>query len=231
LGTRERREREREEVREKILDAARELFVHEGYEAVTMRKIAQRIEYSPTAIYLHFKDKQQILRELCDRDFAELARQFSAIARIADPIERLQSTGRAYIEFAIAYPNHYRLMFMTPRPPFGEEAESAIEKGNPEQDAYAFLKAILAECAAAGRLRPELADLDLLTQTVWAAAHGVASLHIAKESDDWVDFRPIPERARQVLDVLLHGITRAESRDDRPPAGPQIRRAGKRAES
>jgi AcrR family transcriptional regulator len=212
LGTKERREREREEVREKILEAARDLFISEGYEAVTMRKIAQRIEYSPTAIYLHFKDKLAVMHELCDRDFAALARQFTAIARIADPIARLQATGKAYVEFAVEHPNQYRLMFMTPKPPFSEDdfAASAIEKGNPEQDAYAFLKVTLAECAAAGRLRPELIDLDLLTQTIWAAAHGVASLHIAKESDEWVDFRPIADRAGQMLDVLLHGIAREE---------------------
>ena len=73
MGIKERREREKAEIREKILDAARDLFVSEGYEAVSMRKIADRIEYSPTAIYLHFKDKEAVMRELCDLDFLALA--------------------------------------------------------------------------------------------------------------------------------------------------------------
>ncbi|HYL05175.1 MAG TPA: TetR/AcrR family transcriptional regulator [Thermoanaerobaculia bacterium] len=201
MGTKERREREREELRTKILDAARELFASEGYEAVTMRKIAQRIEYSPTAIYLHFKDKEAVLREICDTDFGALAHRFSTIARIADPRERLVATGNAYAEFGLSHPNHYRLMFMTPHPPLSHE-DSVIERGNPEQDAYAFLKGTLAEALAAGRLRPGLEDLDLLTQTVWSGIHGVVSLEIAKRNDDWVDWRPAAERVRLMIDFL-----------------------------
>jgi AcrR family transcriptional regulator len=204
LGTRERREREREELRTKILDAARELFATEGYEAVTMRKIAERIEYSPTAIYLHFKDKEAVLREICDADFGTLAHGFATIARIADPRQRLVATGQAYAEFGLSHPNHYRLMFMTPHPPF--TAESALERGNPEQDAYAFLRGILAEALAAGRLRPGLDDLELLTQTVWAGIHGVVSLEIAKCHDDWVDWRPAAERLRLMIDFMARAL-------------------------
>src|SRR5215468_1634410 len=134
MGPKQRREREKEEVKQKILDAARELFVEHGYEAVSMRKIAERIEYSPTAIYLHFKDKEAVLREICDADFGALAQGFATIARIADPRERLVATGNAYAEFGLTHPNHYRLMFMTPHPPFTKE--SALERGNPEEDAY-----------------------------------------------------------------------------------------------
>jgi AcrR family transcriptional regulator len=207
LGTKERREREREELRTKILEAARQLFASEGYAAVTMRKIAQRIEYSPTAIYLHFKDKEAVLRELCDTDFGALADRFAAIARIADPRQRLVATGKAYAEFGLTHPNHYRLMFMTPHPPLGYQ-ESAIERGNPEQDAYAFLRGMLAEAQAAGQLRSGLDDLDLLTQVVWAGIHGVVSLEIAKHNDDWVDWRPAAERVELMIDFLARGLWR-----------------------
>src|SRR5689334_7956418 len=100
MGPKDRRTREKEELRDKILDAARELFVGEGYERVTMRKIAERIEYSPTAIYLHFPDKLAVMRALCDRDFLSLAKQFQKIAKEKDPIERLRRVGRAYTAFA-----------------------------------------------------------------------------------------------------------------------------------
>jgi AcrR family transcriptional regulator len=222
LGTRERREREREELRTKILDAARELFANEGYEAVTLRKIAARIEYSPTAIYLHFKDKEAVLREICDADFGALAEVFAAIARIADPRQRLVATGNAYAEFGLSHPNHYRLMFMTPHPPFTEE--SRLEHGNPEQDAYAFLRGILAEAQDAGRLRPGLGDLELLTQTTWAALHGVISLEIAKCNDDWVDWRPAAERVRLMIDFIAQALW---ADDDGAAAGK--RTTGKRA--
>ena len=205
MGTKERREREREAIRDKILDAARELFVNEGYDAVTMRKIAQRIEYSPTAIYFHFKDKSEVMRELCDRDFAQLAQQLREIATLPDPVERLRATGRGYVQFALHFPNHYRLMFMTPRPEC-DEAESAIERGNPEEDAYAFLRATIDDCIAQGRFHREFTDADLLAQTMWAGMHGVVSLSIAKENDDWVDFRPAVERAELMSEALIRGL-------------------------
>lgn len=209
MGVKERREREREEIRGKILDAARELFVTEGYEAVSMRKIAEKIEYSPTAIYFHFKDKEAVMRELCDADFLALAQQFGEIGKIADPIERLRATGLAYADFALHYPNHYRLMFMTPHPPHDPE-ESAIRKGNPEEDAYAFLKATIEEGIAQGRFRPELTDADLLAQVNWAGLHGVVSLQIAKHNDDWIDWRDASDRIRLMLDALIRGLLREE---------------------
>ena len=86
MGPTERRQREREEIRTRILDAARELFIAEGYEAVTMRRIADRIEYSPTAIYFHFKDKEALMGELCAVDFYTLAMQFTKIAKVAETV-------------------------------------------------------------------------------------------------------------------------------------------------
>lgn len=206
MGTKERRERERAEIREKILEAARELFVKEGYEAVSMRKIADRIEYSPTAIYFHFKDKEALLKELCDNDFGALAQQFVHIAEVADPIERLRMTGHAYARFGIEHPNHYRLMFMTPHPPI-DPAQQELERGNPEQDAYAFLKVVVTDALAAGRFREGLGDADLLSQTIWAAMHGAISLQIAKCNDDWIEWRPLEDRVASMIDLIIDGLT------------------------
>src|ERR1700760_2352956 len=105
MGTKERREREKDATRDKIMSAARDLFAQEGYEAVSMRKIADAIEYSPTAIYVHFKDKEALLRELVSADFAKLAGVFIELAKIADPIERIRQIGHSYVKFALAYPN------------------------------------------------------------------------------------------------------------------------------
>ncbi|HEV8578431.1 MAG TPA: TetR/AcrR family transcriptional regulator [Thermoanaerobaculia bacterium] len=207
MGIKERRERERVEIREKILDAARELFATQGYEAVTMRKIAEGIEYSPTAIYFHFKDKETVLRALCEADFLALAGEFREIAKIADPVERLRATGLAYADFGLSHPNHYRLMFMTPHP-YSKEEEMELHKGNPEEDAYAFLKGIVTEAIADGRLRPELDDPELVAQTMWAGMHGVISLQCAKAEDPWVEWRDFAARTRVMLDVLIRGMVR-----------------------
>jgi AcrR family transcriptional regulator len=206
LGPRERREREREEIRTRILDAARELFASEGVESVTMRRIADRIEYSPTAIYFHFRDKESLLAELCDYDFRNFAHGFTVIAQIPDPVERLRTAGRAYVEFGLTYPSHYRLMFMTPKPV--NEKTDKSGKGNPEEDAYAFLKGVVHDLQTQGRLREDLTDTDLVAQTIWATIHGVVSLEIAKCNDEWVEFRPVEARTAQVLDMVEKGLLR-----------------------
>jgi len=209
MGITERREREKEEVRGRILDAARDLFVRDGYEAVTMRKIAEAVEYSPTAIYLHFKDKESLVRELCMADFDSLAKAFQRIAREPDPLERLRKVGLAYADFALEHPNHYRLMFMTPHPAPGKDDEQAAKrKGNPEADAYAFLLATVAEAIEKGLLRPEVRDPHLVAQAAWAGVHGVVSLHVAKGEDPWVDWRPMKKTVALVVDSFTRGISR-----------------------
>lgn len=210
MGPRERRAREREEIRTLILDAARDLFVNEGFEAVTMRRIAEKIEYSPTAIYFHFKDKESLLQEICDNDFAALAKEFALVAGISDPVERLRRTGHAYIDFGLHYPNHYRLMFMTPHPAKPPH-ESRVARGNPEEDAYAFLKQMVGQAIAQGRFRAEYADVELVSQVVWSGVHGIISLEIAKCNDDWVDWRPLADRARVLVDVLIDGLKKRKA--------------------
>lgn len=207
MGVVERREREKQELREQILDAARELFAQYGYDAVTMRRIAEAIEYSPTALYLYFKDKDDLLRELCATDFRHLARHFQEIAAIADPVERLRQTGMAYVEFALSHPNHYRLMFMTPEPvPPSEEV--LAKKGNPEEDAYAFLRSIVQDCIRQEKFRPELTDVEAVSQVLWAGVHGLVSLHIVMHEDEWVSWRPVGELAALLVETQLKGLLR-----------------------
>lgn len=204
MGPKERREREREEIRTRILDAARELFASEGVESVTMRRIADRIEYSPTAIYFHFKDKDALLAELCDCDFRAFALGFAEIARIPDPVERLRQAGRAYVDFGLQHQSHYRLMFMTPK----NAQSQTIEKGNPEEDAYAFLRAIVEDLQQQGLLRQELDNVDLAAQVIWSAIHGIVALEIAKCNDQWVEWRPIGERTEGMIDFIERAVLR-----------------------
>jgi AcrR family transcriptional regulator len=225
----ERREREKNELRTKILDAARELFVSEGYEAVTMRKVAERIEYSPTAIYLYFKDKDALIRDLCVHDFASFATLFAEAAAVEDPIERLRKAAAVYFAFAQHYPQQYRFMFMTPRPPVEPEGDQAAD---PAQNAYVFLRATIEEAMARGRLRPEHTDAELVAQTIWAATHGVASLEIAHGCEKgWVAWRPIEDRIRMMVDLVLRAFSRvdpARERRDEPVAAASPRREAKR---
>ena len=205
MASQDRREREKAELRAKILDAARDLFATRGYDAVSMRKIADAIEYSPTAIYAYFADKESLLRELCSHDFGALAKAFSRVERVDDPIERIRRTGQAYIDFAIKHPNHYRLMFMTQRESVAD-AKDLAKRGNADEDGYAFLRSHVAAALSDGRFRPELTDVELITQTFWAAVHGVASLQISKSRDPWIDWAPLRQRATLMIDVSIRGM-------------------------
>ena len=220
MGTSERRQRAQARMRSKILNAARTLFVGYGYEAVTMREIARKIEYSPTAIYAHFEDKEALMRELCTADFQTLTRAVGPIARVPDPVTRLRHIGRAYAEFGLRNPNHYRLMFMTPHPVL-EPDPANIEKGNPEQDGYALLKSTVAAGVKAKRYRARVTDVALIAQTVWAGIHGAVSLEIAKSQDPWVDWRPAKKRIAFMLDVIIKGLIK------QPSGTSRVRKTGK----
>ncbi|HLL90331.1 MAG TPA: TetR/AcrR family transcriptional regulator [Tepidisphaeraceae bacterium] len=207
-------------MRDRILDAARELFLAHGYESVSMRKIADAIAYTPAALYVHFKDKEDLLRQMCRRDFGRLASVFNELAEVEDPIERIREIGLAYVGFALAYPNHYRLMFMTPSPgPIELEEEDLKVRGNPSEDSYAFLKLAVDQALAGGRFSPGLTDADLVTQTLWAAVHGVASLTICMDDDPWVECRPAERRTYVMVDAILTGLTAGSQRPWAPVAG------------
>ncbi len=121
MGIAERRTRHKESLRNEILEAARALFVEEGYDAVSMRKVAQRIEYSPTTIYLHFKDKGELFQAICEEMFAKLSRKLEEQAKKRaadpnpDPIAALREGLQIYAKFALKNPEHYTVTFMLPR--------------------------------------------------------------------------------------------------------------------
>ncbi len=207
LASHERRERERSATRHKILDAARTLFVRQGYEATTMRAIAEEVEYTPTAIYHHFRNKNALLVELCGIDFRSLAQAFLRIGRVADPLERLARIGEAYVEFAQTHPMQYQLMFMTRRPEEFQGAEE-VAKGDPSEDAYEMLRQTCAEAIASGRLRPEYNDPHSLAQMAWGTVHGIVSLQIVKDHDAWIHWRDVSQTARAACAALIRGMLR-----------------------
>jgi AcrR family transcriptional regulator len=208
MGSRERRTRERAETRERILDAAREMFVRHGYEATTMRAIAAGIEYTPTAIYHHFRNKEALLTELCNIDFRSLASAFHRIGGIEDPLERLARLGEAYVSFALEHPMQYQLLFMTRHPQVGRELNKG--QGDPSEDAYGFVRQTCAAAIASGRLRPELDDPEELAQIAWSSLHGILALHIVKREHSVIDWRDARKTASRMSEALIRGLLRDE---------------------
>lgn len=199
MGITERREREKVEVRRKILDAARELFSAEGYDRVTMRRVAEAIEYSPTTIYLHFEDKDDLVRALCHEDFGHLLAAMQEAPMPADPLESLRQLGRAYVRFALQSPNQYRFMFMTP---VGKEEK--LEDGNPGDLSFGHLLAAVKRAADAGLLRP--IDPVLAAQILWMSVHGPAAALITLPAEHWPQAPAAPDLAEQVMDNALRGL-------------------------
>ena len=207
MGVKERRERERTQVREKILDAALEVFASAGAEAVTMRALADAIEYSPPVIYAHFRDKDAIIQELCFRQLRSLARQFATFGAL-DPVERLRRIGYVYADFAVDHPSHFRFMFLTSHAYTADD--EGLGKDDPERNAYAFLKQTVKDGLAAGVFRPEFTDADELAQICWACAHGLVALQNVK-GDGWIDWRDMRTAAHRLIDATLIGLVKPEA--------------------
>lgn len=195
MGVTERREREREEVRRKILDAARDLFMSEGYEKVTMRRIAEAIEYSPTAIYLHFEDKDDLVLSLCRQDFGRLLAAFEGQPPPADPVEWIRQLGRAYAQFGLGSPNHYRFMFMTPLP-----KDHCPAPTDPGHQSFDVLRRAVAAAVESGAFRP--GNVDTIAQVLWSAIHGTVALLITLRPDCW----PTPAAPDLVEQTLEAGL-------------------------
>jgi AcrR family transcriptional regulator len=203
-----RRERDKQRMRERVLDAARELFATYGYEAVTMRKIAERIEYTTTMIYQHFPDKETLIREIVAHDFQSFAQEFRRCAEITDPIARILAMAKVFVNFGVCHPNHYRLMFMSPPTSELKQENLAAIHSDPAQDVYTFFKAAIEEAMGKGLLRQELTDPELLVQSLWSGMHGVVSLHIAKGKDPGIEWRDLERISSLLVDLLLRGIRR-----------------------
>src|SRR5262245_27337332 len=206
MGIKERRARQKTLLRQEILDAARELLIRDGYENLSMRKVAERIDYSPTAIYLHFKDKQELVFSLCEETFAKLVRELETLAReYPDPLVRLRKGMERYIAFGMTHPNHYIPAFVLPPPPdLDPKRLQAIH--NPESNgmrALGILRDAIADGVKAKKLRK--VDPDVAARAAWASLHGITSLLIAYPDFSWGD----PEAViGSVIDAQIEGLKR-----------------------
>jgi AcrR family transcriptional regulator len=187
-------------LREEILDAARELFLKHGYENVSMRKIASKIEYSPTTIYIYFKDKAEVLQTLCDETFARLSRSLLEIERSAiDPVDKLRKIGFAYVDFALAHPNHYQLSFMTRFEEFQKDpADFATSTG---AQTFQCLVNCVKSCVESGAFRQ--IDVMAASQALWCAVHGVTSLLITNCGFPFIEQKQL---VSTVLDTMIDGF-------------------------
>jgi len=177
MGLSERRIRERLDTRQSILATARELFLLKGFEATTIRNIAEKIEYSPSTIYQHFKDKNEIFYTIHSEAFAELVRYLNASEMHKNPMDQLIALGQIYIQFALENPELYDLMFIMEAP---IDFLNYLEDANWTEGKMAFdyLKSVIANCIQQGLIKET--DLESLSYLIWSTVHGLVTISIRK---------------------------------------------------
>jgi AcrR family transcriptional regulator len=175
MGISERRIKEKAEMKQAVLDAALSLFIQEGYESVSIRKIAERIEYSPSTIYLYFKDKDEILFELHNLGFDALYRHQMEVQSIPDPLERMMAHGRAYLRFAIENQEYYDIMFIVRSPSKFIEKYKHWDCGD---RAFGLLITNVQACIDVGYFKGQ--NSEAVAFLLWSVVHGMAALIIRK---------------------------------------------------
>lgn len=173
MNAKDRRARQKAELRDTILAAARDIFIRDGEGRISMRQLAEKIEYSSGTIYLHFPSKEALLNALVEESFAKLARALRK-TRLDDPLETLHVGLKAYVNFGLRHPNHYHFAFMRPPKPGPYRTH----------DAFQYLRECVRRCVEAGHFRH--VDVETAAQVLWAGVHGLTSLFIARPNFPWV---------------------------------------------
>lgn len=188
--------------RAEILAAAERIFVDVGYEGATIRRIADEVGLSSTALYMHFSEKSEILHEICRQAFARLQAANADVLDREDSIEtKLRRLLDSYVAFGFENPNAYRLIYMTRPVEARDGAQTAAQALG--GDLYRAFESVVAQVALEGRLRE---DPKVAAQALWAGVHGVVSLMITKPYFDWVDRERL---SRSMINALMIGLLRS----------------------
>ncbi|MEM8907959.1 MAG: TetR/AcrR family transcriptional regulator [Bacteroidota bacterium] len=173
MGIKERKAREKEELKQLILQTATEQFATLGYYKTTIRSIAKAIEYSPRTIYLYFEDKDTLLYEISVKAFTLFKERFQTVQSIEDPFERLQKLNEVYVNFAMEHPAYYELMFILNEPMRSDEVGGGWQIG---LSAHQILLDVVSDCQAKGYFKGK--DVEVLAFSIWSYVHGLVSLKI-----------------------------------------------------
>jgi AcrR family transcriptional regulator len=199
--------------REEILQAAKELFLEQGYDSTTIRRIADRVGISAPALYLYFTDKEALMLALCDQTFAHLIAAIGEIEKsFDDPLERIRHFGEAYARFGLSHPDEYRLVFLGAHIPeplrkVGHRAatDDPTKPGVGGAIVFGRLVAMLAQAEASGvklNYPP-----DTCAELCWMAMHGLVAALILKPEFPWSDREVL---ITGMLDIHLKGIVRQD---------------------
>lgn len=209
MGIQERKERHKEDLKRKILDAAIRLFSKHGYQATSIRKIAAEIEFSPTTIYLYYKDKLDIMYALHQEGFRRLGERFYALAAVDHPFERLKAMGRTYVQFALEHKDFYELMFIMKDPL--EHLESTCGGGDEEtweegERTFGALLTTIEACQSHGYFKGQ--NPSVFALLVWSTVHGLCTLSIHGHMDHVAAVHGLTTESDPLIDTAYQEFTR-----------------------
>ena len=211
-----RRERERAEKTERILDATRELCLRDGYEAVTMRKIAEAIEHSPAAIYQYFKNKEALVSEIIRKDAEEFRQYMLGGLDHEDPVARLIDLGQRYVIWGKSHPGQYALLIAPPPGWIEATWESYQREGLMEREVLVILNQTVAEAISRGQLKEAYTDPAPIVAALRAAFHGFVLFEIADVSEETALLAglgtPFETRFNMLVNLFLYGLLKDPSK-------------------
>jgi AcrR family transcriptional regulator len=204
MGVPERRQREKENLRKRILDEARKIVVSEGFDALTIRRVAEAVEYAPGTLYLYFENRDAIARELCLGVYQAMHDALAPIAKIRNPQKRLRAFVQGYAAFALGDSEMYRLALISD-PKFSDALlrDGPVENTDgPGQQTFALLVGTVAE------LQQSESEAFPMAETIWAAVHGIVSLKIVCHA---YPVTPVDRLAEMLADTFIAGILHNEA--------------------
>jgi AcrR family transcriptional regulator len=194
-----RRQKHKDELRRIILDAARTIFVDQGYESFSMRRLAEKIEHSPGSIYLHFKNKEELFECLVEESFGRLLKTLTDLEngqQWDNPVEQLRKGMWAYVEFGLRNQSDYRFAFMLTPP---------IEKRPYKvHGSFDVLRNMVRRCVEENCFRA--VDVETTSQALWASIHGITSLLIQRPAFPWTSKKML---ITQVIRTATDSLTAA----------------------
>jgi AcrR family transcriptional regulator len=199
MGTKERQDRERQAITASILDAARELFIAEGYQSVSIRKIAERIEYSPAAIYSYFASKDDIFLALAAEGFNRLDEKVQAAMTTGDPLENVRACWWAFYEFSQEQPAYFELMFV----------DRSVPRITQQWEGFEVLQQMLTQAVSAiqtaidAKAFPATLSPNAAMHMLWASLIGPAVVSIRHRLATGEDYDAL---ARDVLNATIAGL-------------------------
>jgi AcrR family transcriptional regulator len=179
------------------------LFKEEGFDNVSIRKIAEIIQYSPTTIYLYFKDKKEILFELCEQGFEMIHDFTDTLNVIHDPVEKLKKMGEFYILFGLNFPEYYDLMLIQEAPMI-HYSDLKLSDWKGANKVFNRLKEFVQDCIDEGKIPGE--NVELISITLWSTLHGLISLHVRRRLEKLVDKDTIHETMTKSLNWTIESL-------------------------